>query len=183
MRRGQFSVLFPEAFAATGITRCQLQMLRTVPQPGHWRLAPFVLGGLSLTRYDVFCDCPSLPALKSYQDRHQASHRAHGIHVIACQEDDGSVTVGDSHHYGDHPDPDRSDEVDHLILEELDALLDLPDRSIAQRWIGSYAHLPGQDELVLSPAPRVTPVTVCNGQGMTHGLGLAERIMAERFGP
>ena len=63
----EFRSLFPEAFAETGVARCQLQMLRTKPQPRDWRLKPFLLGGLSLTRYSAFAACASLPALKERQ--------------------------------------------------------------------------------------------------------------------
>ncbi|UXX84498.1 TIGR03364 family FAD-dependent oxidoreductase [Roseovarius pelagicus] len=90
-----FATLLPEAFAASGVTRCRLQMLRTAPQPGAWQLAPFLLGGLSMTRYSVFADCPGLPALKAHQQAAQEAYLANGIHMIACQEDDGSLTIGD----------------------------------------------------------------------------------------
>lgn len=177
-----FATLFPAAFRAAGVTTCRLQMLRTGPQPDGWRLAPFLLGGLSLPRYAAFADCPSLPALKARQQREKAAHLAHGIHVIACQEADRSVTVGDSHAYGDAASADRSDEIDRLLLAELDEMIALPDPTIAERWFGYYAHLPGKDVLRLDPAEGVTAVTMTNGQGMTHGFAVAEELIAEIAG-
>jgi len=178
----EFATLLPEAFAASGVTRCRLQMLRTVPQPAAWRLDPFLLGGLSMTRYSVFADCPGLPALKAHQQARQAACLSNGIHVIACQEDDGSLTIGDSHHYGDGAGPARSEEVDQLLLGELAALAALPEPEIAKRWIGCYAHLPGESALVLHPLDGVTAVTLTNGQGMTHGLSVARGVIGTLFG-
>ena len=107
----------------------------------------------------------------------QQSCLDHGIHVIACQEADGSVTIGDSHAYGDaRP---RSEAVDRLVTEELSELITLPDHQISERWLGHYAHLPGCDCLVLPVAEGVTAVTMTNGQGMTHAFSLAERVIRD----
>ncbi|MEB8387909.1 TIGR03364 family FAD-dependent oxidoreductase [Rhodobacteraceae bacterium KMM 6894] len=178
----EFARLFPADFAATGVTTCQLQMLRTAPQPGEYRLSPFVLGGLSLPRYTAFADCPSLPDLRATLAQSRGREIANGIHLIAAQEADGSITIGDSHHYGADAPRERLDEVDQLMMAETSALLALPDARIAQRWLGHYAHLPGQASLVLHPAPGVTAVTMTNGQGMTHGLAKAEDVIAQLFG-
>lgn len=140
-----------------------------------------MLGGLSLPRYTAFADCPGMAELREVFQRTRAAEMAHGIHLIAAQEADGSITIGDSHHYGDTAPPERLDEVDRLLMDEAAALLSLPDARIAQRWLGHYAHLPGQAALVLHPAPGVTAVTMTNGQGMTHGFATAEDVIARVF--
>lgn len=173
----EFSTLFPDAFQASGITRCQLQMLRTRPQPEKWRLDPFILGGLSIPRYSVFASCKSLPSLIQHQQRRYKDHLEHGIHAIACQEPDGSITIGDSHLYSGDMDEERSPEVDRLILADLAGIIALPEKRIADRWLGHYAFLSGQDFLELSPAEGVTAVTVANGQGMTHGFAIAQDVI------
>lgn len=169
-----FETLFANDFREAQVTRCQLQMLRTAPQPNAWQLQPFVLGGLSLPRYNVFETCPSLPALVDFQRQHFGDHVAAGIHLIACQEADGSVTIGDSHAYGDAADGQRSAAIDQLVLDELSALIDLPDPEIKEHWLGHYAKLAHIDKLDLAPATGVRSVTMTNGQGMTHSFAVAE---------
>lgn len=173
----EFATLFPEAFRETQVTRCRLQMLRTQPQPDGWQLKPFIVGGLSMTRYAAFANCSSLPELVEQQRKNCAVHLAHGVHVIACQEADGSVTIGDSHVYGDFVDGERSHMVDQLILDDLAGMISLPDTRIAERWLGHYAHLPDTSVLKLSPVEGVTAVTVTNGQGMTHAFAVAADIL------
>ncbi len=173
----EFSTLFPDAFKRSGVTQCVLQMLRTQPQ--KCTIGPFILGGLSLTRYNAFADCASLANLIDYQQRHYRSQLDHGIHVVAAQEADGSITIGDSHRYQQHSAESRMDDIDTLILHELNEMIALPDLQIQQRWLGHYASLPDSALLRLSPADRVTAVTVTNGQGMTHGLAVAEDTIRE----
>ena len=169
----EFATLFPEAFREAKVERCRLQMLRTQPQPDGWQLTPFIVGGLSITRYAAFEACPSLPELFEKQRKNYPAHLAHGVHVIACQEADGSITIGDSHAYGEVFDGERSQVIDQLILDDLAGMIALPDSRIAERWLGHYAHLAGTSVLKLSPVESVTAVTVTNGQGMTHAFAIA----------
>lgn len=178
----EFEVLFPDAFRTLGATSCLLQMMRTTPQPADWHLKPFILGGLSMTRYNLFETCPGLAALKDYQKAHYGRHLAHGVHVIACQEADGSITIGDSHAYGDVSDDRRSAEIDQLILSDLSGMISLPNPHITERWMGRYAHLPSRETLILKPTEGVTVVTMTNGQGMTHSFSVAEGVIQDLFG-
>ncbi len=175
----EFSTLFPEAFMGAGVTQCELQMLRTHPQPSSWKLKPFILGGLSLPRYAAFAECPSMADLKKLQQASYADYMNHGIHVIACQEVDGSITIGDSHSYESDSTLDRSDEIDRLILKELTRTIALPEPRIDQRWRGYYAHLPDTDVVKLRPAENVWAVTMTNGQGMTHAFAVAEDVIGD----
>jgi FAD dependent oxidoreductase TIGR03364 len=172
-----FATLFPDAFAATGVSHCRLQMLATGSQPSSDKLKPFVLGGLSMSRYETFAECDSLAELKHLQRHRYADFIQNGVHVIASQEADGSITAGDSHHYGVDHHEDRLDEVDQLITQELYGMLNLPDQSIVRRWFGHYAHHAEKDLVRIEPANGVTAVTVTNGQGMTHGMAIAEDVI------
>lgn len=174
-----FTTLYPDAFNATSVKQCTLQMLRTAPQPTDWTLKPFILGGLSLSRYSAFADCPGMDELKLLQQANYSAELSHGIHVIACQEADGSVTLGDSHKYGETLSNNRCDVIDQLILGEVDTLISLPTTQIAERWTGVYAHSPDNQVLKLSPAENVTIVSDTAGQGVTHAFSTAEDVIAE----
>ena len=178
----EFEALCPDIFRASGVKRCRLQMLRTAPQPVDWQLKPFILGGLSLPRYSLFETCPSLSALNDYQKRHYGSHLAHGVHIVACQEPDGSITIGDSHAYGDVLYNERSHEIDQLILNDLSGMISLPIPDVSERWMGRYAYLTHKDTLIVKPTNGVTAVTVTNGQGMTHSFSVAEDVIKDLIG-
>ncbi len=177
-----FETLFPEQFAATQITKCQLQMLRTAPQPTGWQLGPTLCGGLTLRHYAAFEDCPSLPQLDARYDRQNPDFKRWGIHVMLAQNGSGELVIGDSHTYGRTLLPFASQQIDDTILNYLDTFAQVPDRRIAERWVGTYAKLPGHTEFVAQPTEHVTIVNALSGAGMTLSFGLAEEVLdAERF--
>ncbi|MEI8060479.1 MAG: TIGR03364 family FAD-dependent oxidoreductase, partial [Ferruginibacter sp.] len=59
-----FETLYPEEFNKLPITKCKLQMMRTISQPDNWRMGVPLCGGLSLTHYKSFTAAKSLPILK-----------------------------------------------------------------------------------------------------------------------
>jgi FAD dependent oxidoreductase TIGR03364 len=171
-----FESLYPAVFAGTDLTRCKLQMLRTGPQPGAWRMGPALAGGLTLRFYQSFRACPSLPELARRFAETMPEYDRWGIHVMASQMADGAVTLGDSHEYGLEVDVFDKDEIDRLILQYLDGFVELPERNIAQRWHGVYAKHPSAAWLILDPEPGVKIVNGVGGAGMTMSFGLAERV-------
>ncbi len=177
----EFKSLYPDHFARIGMTNCQLQMLRTPPQTGLQSTEPFVLGGLSYARYAAFQDCDGIEPMKQLLNQNFPEHIKHGIHVIAAQEPDCSITLGDSHHYGSDIPPERLPRVDQLILEYANSLVSLPDETINQRWIGQYASLPEKKFVNVQPEPGVNLVTITNGQGMTIGFALAKDVVDKLF--
>jgi FAD dependent oxidoreductase TIGR03364 len=168
--------LFPEAFARRGVTLCKLHMLR-LADPG-WRLPAAVMSDLGLDRYRGYAECPSLPALRARLRAEQAQELADGVHLIVVQGADGSLVVGDSHHYGPTPDPFQPESVDALILREAQAVLDLPAPRVLERWTGLYPSGP-QDAFVERVAPGVRLVSVTSGTGASTAFGLAEEVLAE----
>lgn len=174
-----FETLFPAHFQAAAITRCKLQMMRTVPQPSGWSLGPALCAGLTLTHYDSFRECGSLPALKARIRAELPFHVEHGIHVLVSEASDRGLTLGDSHHYGLTVDPFDREDINAGILSYLATFLQAPSLKIAQRWHGVYPKMTdGSSELVFSPAPRVTVVNGLGGAGMTMSFGLAEELLA-----
>ncbi|KPH77772.1 TIGR03364 family FAD-dependent oxidoreductase [Bosea vaviloviae] len=178
----EFTTLFPERLAAYGVTRCKLQMLRlrpAAPAP----LASAVMSDLGLGRYLGYADLPEAEPLKRRLDADMAAQRENGIHLIVTQSADGSLVVGDSHHYATTPDPFASEAVDQLILDEFDAVLDLPGRTVTERWIGTYASAPDRWRLTDRPSDAVRIVVVTAGCGASTGFGIGEETIADLFGP
>lgn len=172
----EFSVLFPREFEKSKVGQCKLQMLR-LRTDCDVELQPFVLGGLSMSRYSAFSSCPSLIALKRLQQAKYKKFIDFGIHLIVTEEADVSITIGDSHAYGSNLDNERNTEIDDLLLEYLSLLLSIPSYKIEERWIGYYAHHNEQEVMQISPKENVEIVTLTNGQGMTHAFSLAEDVI------
>jgi D-hydroxyproline dehydrogenase subunit beta len=174
----EMRLLFPAELAAAQLTRCRLQMMRTVPQPAEFELGAVLVSDLTLCHYPAFRDCPSVAQLRARIERELPLHRQWGVHVIAAQHSDGSLVLGDSHEYAPDFDPDSRADVDELILDALQKFVTVPDLRIAARWHGVYLKSTiGQMQVVLRPRKRVTMVTAMGGLGMTLSWGLARQIV------
>jgi len=167
--------LFPDAFAEAEVTRCKLQMLR-LAAPG-WRLPGPVMSDLGLVRYLGYAALPEAAALRARLEAEQPAHLEHGVHLIVAQSADGSLVVGDSHHYAPTPDPFARDDVDALILDEFAKVFGQAPPPVLERWTGTYASAAGHS-LVEAPMPRVRLVTVTSGTGASTAFGLAEAVIA-----
>ncbi|MGD1892605.1 MAG: TIGR03364 family FAD-dependent oxidoreductase [Cyclobacteriaceae bacterium] len=176
-----FETLYPQEFQQVPITKCKLQMMRTVPQPGGWQLGPTLCGGLTLRHYTAFQDCPSLDSLSRRYDQEQPLFREWGIHVMLAQNHLGELVIGDSHEYGQTLEPFNREEIDALILNYLGTFAEVPRLDIAERWHGIYAKLPGATEVVLRPSDEVTIVNALSGAGMSLSFGLAEEILSGKY--
>ena len=171
----ELGTLFPDAFARRGTTLCKLHMLR-LADPG-WRLPAAVMSDLGLHRYRGYADCASLPALRARLAAEQAAQLEHGVHLIVVQSADGTLVVGDSHHYGATPDPFQPEAVDALILEEFERVLGPPPPTI-ERWVGLYPSGP-DDAFQEEVAPGVRLVSVTSGTGASTAFGLAEEVLRD----
>jgi FAD dependent oxidoreductase TIGR03364 len=174
-----FQTLFPECFRDNGLTRCKLQMLRTVPQPGGWQLGPSLAFGLTFRHYPTFEICESLQPLKERVARENPELDQWGIHVMVSQTGAGELTLGDSHEYGLAVNVFDSPAINRTILDYAGKYLRAPSLAIAQEWHGVYAKHPNSPYLLQEPRPRVRLVTVTSGIGMTMSFGLAEKNLKE----
>lgn len=170
--------LFPEHFAARGTTLCKLHMLR-LADPG-WILPAPVMSDLGLHRYRGYHDAPSLPALRERLRNEQPEALENGVHLIVVQGADGSLVVGDSHHYADTPDPFQPEYVDALILDEFARVLGKPPPTV-DRWIGVYPSA-AEDAFFEAPLDGVRLVSVTSGTGASTAFGLAEEVLADLMG-
>ncbi|MEO1090664.1 MAG: TIGR03364 family FAD-dependent oxidoreductase [Pseudomonadota bacterium] len=173
--------LFPERIAALGLRRCRLHMLKVAPQPG-FRLPGAVMSDLSLVRYLGYAELPEAAALLARLRAEQPRHLDHGVHLIAVQGGDGGLVVGDSHDEAWSPQPFADAAIDELIMDELLAVLDLPDVRIVERWIGTYASLPGTLMVCDAPDPSIRLVIVTSGTGASTAFAIGEETVAELFG-
>ncbi|MFN6995572.1 MAG: TIGR03364 family FAD-dependent oxidoreductase [Aquincola tertiaricarbonis] len=167
--------LQPERLTPHGLRLCQLQMLRVQPQAG-FKLPGAVMGDLSLVRYGGFAAQPAAQALRQQLQREEPDALAHGIHLIAVQSADGSLVVGDSHHYGAAPEPFASADVEALILHHLRRLLRLTEAGVTERWLGQYVSSPHTDCLIDAPCDAVRRVVVTSGTGASTAFGIAEEV-------
>lgn len=173
-----FETLYPQIYRNSGLTKVKLQMMRSVPQPNYWRLGPALCGGLTLTHYGAFANCPGVSALQNRIAAEAPHFPQWGIHVMVSQNNTGELIIGDSHEYGLRPDPFDKVEINHYVLNYLKGFAHPPTLEIAATWHGVYAKLPGKTEFIAQPEPGVTIVNALSGAGMTLSFGLAEEVMA-----
>lgn len=175
-----FETLYPESFAAAALIKCKLQMMRLVAQPGHWRIGPALCGGLSLLHYKSFAAARSLPALRSRLEADYPEYLQAGIHVMVSQNENGELTVGDSHEYGMSPGPFDSERINRLILQYLRSFAHFPDDRLLESWNGVYAKsIDGKSEVILHPEEGVTIINGLGGAGMTLAFGLCEETISQ----
>jgi D-hydroxyproline dehydrogenase subunit beta len=171
-----FETLFPEIFRGAGVSRCKLQMLKTVPQPQDWRLGPHLASGLTVRHYPNFRIAASLDALRRRIAGEAPELDRYGIHVMASQNDAGEVIIGDSHEYDSDIEPFDKALIDDLILRELSRVICLPTWEIAERWHGVYAKHQSRPVFEAEPLPGVHICSATGGSGMTMAFGLAEKF-------
>lgn len=166
--------LYPEVMARRGITLCKLHMLR-LADPGIRFPAP-LMSDLGLVRYLGYRG-PRLAALRARLEVEQPAHLADGIHLIAVQHADGSLVVGDSHHYDASPDPFQPQEVDARMLEEFSAVTGLRAPEVTERWIGIYPSGPDA-AFTEAVAEGVRLVMVTSGTGASTAFAIGEETVA-----
>ena len=174
-----FLGLYPERLAGYGLTRCKLHMLRVAPPA---ELLPFnaaVMSDLGLIRYLGYAELPAAAALKRRLAAEQPVELANGIHLIVVQSADGSLVVGDSHHYGATPDPFAPEAVDELILDELRAVTGIATLVVRERWVGTYASAADRLMLVDRPNDGVRLVVITSGTGASTSFAIAEEVIDE----
>jgi FAD dependent oxidoreductase TIGR03364 len=173
----EVSILFPEVLQHSKLTWVKLQMLRLSGVPVNSFLGN-VLTGLSIRRYECFSECPSWKTIKSHEPI-SSIEKENGIHILFKQEADGSVIVGDSHHYspcaGSHNDEyENHTTVNDLMLRLADEIADLSGSKVEQHWNGWYTQVPDAPFFQVDPLPGVRILTGIGGKGMTATAGFSE---------
>lgn len=171
------ATLYPDRIARYGVRRCKLQMMRLV-DPGL-ALQSALVSDLSLLRYGGYAALPEAAALRHRLTEDCPLALANGVHLIVVQSADGSLVVGDSHHYGQTPDPFASGEIDRLILDEFATLFGrIP--AVLARWTGTYASAP-EAGFCDAPHEDVRLVMVTSGTGASTGFAIGEETIDDLF--
>ena len=107
-----------------------------------------------MRHYRNFAVAPSLAALKGRIAAETPELDRYGIHVMAAQNDEGEVILGDSHEYDPEIEPFGKTVIDDLVLRELSRVIYLPSWEIAERWHGVYAKHEALPLFQAEPLPR-----------------------------
>jgi D-hydroxyproline dehydrogenase subunit beta len=164
---------FPDIAEKHEVRRCRLRMLR-VAHSGV--VDPAVLTGFSMLRYDAFARCPSLAHVRERLTRDHPELVEAGLNLMFTQLPDGSLTIGDTHHYSRTVDPYEPEDLDDLVLTQTARLLGVDRLRVLERWRGVYASAP-EPFLIATPMPLTRAVSVTSGIGMTTALGLAPAVL------
>jgi FAD dependent oxidoreductase TIGR03364 len=171
--------LYPERMKASAVSRCTLQMMR-LESPG-FTLPGTVMSDLSLVRYGGFASLPEAGILRERLQAEQAECFQHDIHLLIAQSDDGSLVVGDSHHYDPAPVIFAQERVSELVLAEFEAVTGRRAPPVRERWTGTYSFADREPTFIETPAPQTRLVMVTSGIGASAGFAIGEQVIAELF--
>jgi FAD dependent oxidoreductase TIGR03364 len=172
--------LYPKRIARYEMSRCKLQMLR-LADPG-FRLPSAVMSDLGLVRYPGYSALAEAAPLRARLEAEQGEHLKHGIHLIVVQSADGSLIVGDSHHYAATQDCFADEHIDQLILDEFTAATGRPPPAVRERWIGTYCAASDRAMFIDAPACDVRIVMITSGSGASTGFAIGEEVVTDLFG-
>ena len=177
-----FRTLHPDRIAAYGLTRCKLHMMRLRPDRFDATLPP-IMSDLGLIRYLGYAEQPAATALRgSARGRAGRACPQRGASHRGVRSADGSLIVGDSHHYAATPDPFGPASVDALILDEYAQVFDGPPPVTSEHWIGTYASAPDRLMLVDRPSEALRIVLITSGTGASTSFAIGEEVVAELYG-
>jgi FAD dependent oxidoreductase TIGR03364 len=172
-----FETLFPEAFRESGTLRCSLQMMKTSAQPSPWKLGAMVTDSLTYRRYQAFKNSPSHAAMEKRVLAEHGDLERLGITVLAAQNNEAELIIGDSHHTAWSLPEAHDPTIDEKILSHLRDMIDAPHLEIARRWSAAYPVHAELTEVVLEPAANTRIVLASRGNGMTTSFALAEEVL------
>ena len=160
---------------------CTLQMLRIKVQDG-FILPGSVMTDNSLARYLGWSELPEAKALKERIAIEMPEYIENGIHLIVVQSADGSLVVGDSHHYGSSENVFASDKIEQLIIELMYRVLSITEHTVIERWTGVYPSSSTYDALIEKVSPELRVAIVSSGTGASTAFGLAKDNFDEWLG-
>lgn len=171
------SYLYPDHAEQGQVERCRLAMALVEP-PAGFTTDSAVLTATSMLRYAGFAALPEAQAVRAEVAATNPYLLEIGANLMLTRRPDGTVIVGDSHHYGAAAPPFLDEAVSEALLAEAAVLLGVGRLRVLERWQGVYASSPRQEILRDLVGPGVESVTVTTGLGMTLAFGLAAETFA-----
>ena len=180
----EFKNLYPTIFNESDLEVSKLQMMQTKPQQ-NYKLDGSILTGLSIRRYEAFYECPSFKSIKS-KENPDSLEKKWGVHILFKQAADGSVILGDSHHYAnakniDDLGFDLNMDIDNFMIEEAKKIIDLPNYEIQNRWYGMYSQCKTKDIFEHTIDDNIHIITGIGGKGMTGSAGFSKENITKIF--
>jgi FAD dependent oxidoreductase TIGR03364 len=180
----EFKNLYPEIFNKSDLEVSKLQMMQTKPQQDY-KLDGSILTGLSIRRYEAFHECPSFKAIKTKENL-DSLEKKWGVHILFKQAADGSVILGDSHHYADAKNKDDLGfdldmDIDNFMIQEAKKIINLPNYEIKNRWYGMYSQCKTKDIFEETIDENIHIITGIGGKGMTGSAGFSKENINKIF--
>ena len=167
-----------DIFEKKKIQSSKLHMLRIMPDK-KVKLPGGIMADLTLMRYPGYENLPSKKKLDKVIQKECRAELDHGIHVIVVQGKDGSLTIGDSHHYTiDSHYPFENEVVDKLILNRFNHILPIGSYQVVERWVGEYPS--GKNDYLDHWVDKhICIANVTTGIGMSTGFAFAEDVISK----
>ena len=169
-----------DVFEKRKVESSKLHMLRIMPKK-KIKLPGGIMADLTLMRYPGYENLPSKKKLDKVIKKKCRAELDNGIHVIVVQGKDGSLTIGDSHHYtNDTHYPFENEAVDNLILNKFDQVLPIGKYDVIERWVGEYPS-GKKDYLDYWIDKNICIANVTTGIGMSTGFAFAEDVVNKLY--
>ncbi|MDF0529287.1 TIGR03364 family FAD-dependent oxidoreductase [Tsukamurella sp. 8F] len=168
--------LYPALAEQHDVRRCALQM-GLVDAPGGRTIAPAVLTGTSLLRYDAFAETAAAADLRTRLEADHPELSTIDANVMFTQRPDGRLLVGDSHRSEHTVDPFLDEDTTDTIAGEIGRVLGVDSLRFRQRWQGVYATSNRAPYLAADLDDHLSVRIVTSGVGMTIAFGLAARAL------
>lgn len=169
-------LLYPKTAEDNAVERCRLQMA-LVRAPAGFVLDSAVLTGTSMLRYAGMAKLAAAASVRAELERGNPELLELGANMMFTRRPDGTLLIGDSHHYGLTAPPFLDEEVSAHLLGGISRILGVDRLDVLQRWQGVYASSGRTDVLRARHEPTVSSVTVTTGLGMTLAFGLAAETL------
>ncbi len=171
-----YTQFYPEAFTHLKLKKCKLQVMKLEITDPAWHVNEAIASGISMLHYSSFGITPSISKLKLFYETHYPELKKYGIHILAVENNNRELIVGDSHEYDEFDfDPGIKTEINDIIIDWANKYLNIASFKVKETWTGQYLKNMGGDIYCrLAPANNLRIINAVGGQGMTISFGLAE---------